>query len=73
MRNAYEKIAYYVIRRCLRDALEKHSADYKAGYVQGVVDLQTEIFKELEHKDIQTTLINGCGFDDTSIQMAQNG
>jgi len=69
MKNAYEKIAYDVIRRCLRDALENHSADYKAGYVQGVVDLQTEIFKELE----QPTRAYGCGFDESSIQMAQNG
>ena len=48
MKNAYEKIAYDVIRRCVRNLVENHSDDYKAGYVQGVVDLQTEIYKNME-------------------------
>lgn len=69
MKNAYEKIAYDVIRRCVRNIVENHSDDYKAGYVQGVVDLQTEIYKELE----QAKMTQGCGFDDASIQMALNG
>ena len=47
-RDSYEKEAYDVIRRVLHDIENNNkSDDYKAGYVQGVVDLQTEIYKKL--------------------------
>ena len=48
-KDSFEKEAYDVIRRVLRDiANDNKSDDYKAGYVQGVVDLQTEIHKKLD-------------------------
>ena len=49
-KDSFEKEAYDVIRRALRDIITKDnkSDDYKAGYVQGVVDLQTEIYKKLD-------------------------
>ena len=52
MRDNFEKEAYDVIRRCLRDIVNNSdkSVDYKAGYVQGVVDLQTEIFKKFDQE-----------------------
>jgi len=46
-RDSFEKEAYDVIKRVLRDVANDKSDDYKAGYVQGVVDLQTEIYKKL--------------------------
>jgi len=45
--NIYQNLAYELIRRMMHDIPTNHSDEYKAAYVQGVVDLQSEIFKNI--------------------------
>ena len=44
----FAKIAYDIICRRMRNIVDAKSTEYNAGYVQGVVDLQTEIYKNME-------------------------
>lgn len=51
----YQNLAYDLIRRMMRDITVNKSDEYKAAYVQGIVDLQTEIFKYMANDQLVST------------------